>query len=1684
MRKFFCFLTFFFNAIIFASTYETYQKALQEKEPNNLFDECVNIITGSFVFDDEIIANGKEPIKLKRSYFSLNNFDKRSKDEKYHNEYILAGWSYDNLTKAFFYGDRIDIVQPSLEVYSFGIPYNKEKNHKKKDKEDKSQFLQILEYQKTSFLSNFSYKEVKSIDPKDLVVKLSGQNELFILYPDGTQKYYKKENNNLNEYLLRRETLLNQNKIEYFYDGLNRLKEIRSTNPKGNKVYAWIKFNYFQTDPGYKDKQKDKYDFYIVTSDGKKYEFRHNNYYPMISNKKRSEHPFFILEQLNSNQFNEKLTYHLDYKRTHPLLKSVSSNKKTKEISYYFLGKKNSEVDIEFFDINDFRFERVKTLQEPIGINGSLITTYKFFYENPSVNKLANTTVYDFQNNKYVYYYNLDYKLEKIQRFENKNGQYFLLNEQRFVWEKIKNVSLLISKSFLDKNLKPVFAKRYFYDNNNNLIEEKIYGNISGNSSDLVLDERNLPKEGSETFSKKYKYTNDKRNLLIEELDDSNLKITYTYLPATNILESKIVSYDDKIKKRNFYEYDDNNNLIKEIEDDSSSFNKNEISNITYRKIKYFYLKSNDPFIGCIQSVEEKYLDLKTSQEKLIKKEVYSYSDLGKIIKKDIYDENNGYAYFLLYEYDEKGNLISEVNQTDKKFKYEYDLKNNKIKEILPNGTTISNTYNQSNQIIRSEIQKEKEAYKLQYFYDVNKNKIAFIDDLNSVTFEYDNFLNLTKQVISKLVDGKNSSTLQTYSYDEKGNINQIYQNDNVTKISYNIYSNPILIIYPDGTQEKFVYNLDGSLKIFIDKDGIQTHFTYDFLKRITSKKAVSSDGKILQKEDYKYNSFAQEQQINKKQTIKYYFDFAQRPIKKEIICNGDVYTEAYFYDSLSRKNKTIYNNTFIEIIYRDLLDRIIAVEKTDLNGLVFYKKEYEYDDLDNLSIISYIDDKKSIEKHYFDSFQRISKIEDAAKNETIYKYDNALIFLNKPTLKTDEINAIKIESLNEIEKKLVNENQNLIFLEKKDSNGNTFYKEENYFDKNYFDYFNNLFSTQPTPLNPVSMKQVSRELVPLDPIFMKLVSKKLVSKKQSFFIDGKEVKREVFYSYDNMNRLVSCLEKTKNFEKETKYTYTNKGYIKSVIKPDGITIEKEYDDFGNILKISSSDKKCEYSFEYNDLDLPIKITDLQNNLQVVRKYNNFGGLIEEKLANNLEIKKEYDLLGRKTALIYPDNSYPGNSCIRYIYNPFYLQKVIRQIPFGQNRYYHEYLKYDLSGNVLQERLMQDLGIIDSRLEDLKSDEILTTVESFKKYDSLGKLEKINWKIFLKNDASNQSKDFNRAINETKIEEEAFLPLLLSKDLSQKISYDQNGNIISCESENEKILYTYDSLDRLIQIKKDDYVVEFLYDGLNRKIIKNIYKLKDENKMHISTFKYLYDDMQEIGIYNEKNEPVELKILGREDNNGTKVIAYEKSNEIFVPLYDVFGNLSSLVSFQGLVEAYKYSSWCEDLIYSLDKIKYSTYFNPLKYLEKKVVEDINLLDFNTIFYEPIQRKTKSQNPINMLFKDSEISLFKIQMESTKEKNEITSLDVSINNPFKGFDLNLFSIKLPNDEYYNKENIRFSKEAVSFILQEKIPLDFILEAIKNPKNIEKTHDFKFWITYKTFKFLIDMQTKEILCIERN
>ncbi|MFI5344065.1 MAG: RHS repeat domain-containing protein, partial [Chlamydiales bacterium] len=174
--------------------------------------------------------------------------------------------------------------------------------------------------------------------------------------------------------------------------------------------------------------------------------------------------------------------------------------------------------------------------------------------------------------------------------------------------------------------------------------------------------------------------------------------------------------------------------------------------------------------------------------------------------------------------------------------------------------------------------------------------------------------------------------------------------------------------------------------------------------------------------------------------------------------------------------------------------------------------------------------------------------------------------------------------------------------------------------------------------------------------------------------------------------------------------------------------------------------------------------------------------------------------------------------------------------------------------------------------------------------------------------------------------------------------YDRNGNLIEKKRGNEKTLYAYDALNRLVQATKKDEEIKYGYDGFNRRL--KVVKGKADEKA------FIFAGQEEIGAI-VKGEIVELKVISKGER--TPAIALELKNALYVPLYDIFGQIVCLNNSQGeVIERYRYTAYGETEIVNAagTKLKESSIGNPWMYANRRLDLDTGLVAFGLRYYDP------------------------------------------------------------------------------------------------------------------------------------
>ena len=1548
-------LFFFINSIIFANNFETAFQATVDADESIILEKCVNLITGQLYLNDvDIIAEGKEPIFYSKSYTSL--FSHYSLDDLINRwgEFEDArniGWGSDKHLMAYIGFDnerhkeevkrvnrRIDIYEPngimqSYEFFEVKAPKNKSWQSKKKKKTKKEKFeakkastktLKLIENQ-TSYQKNITNAKDNH---KNTSVIAFGEHDLQVESSDNTIRRYYRKDAGFGPYTLQWEILPNGNKIEYILHG-DELREIKSKSPSG-RIFSWIRLNESCNDQGKK--------IHIRTSSGKNIEYGYRN-----EKKKKEKNNNSVLRYKKSHHLNETFQYHED---KNFLLKSCTYPKNRIFHIDYYTNKKEKN------------FKRISELKSHIGKSQDLKTIYQINYEKiAKLNKSdGQTSILDTKGNETKFYFNKNLKLEKVEKYENKNNQIQLKNFERIIWGESNQKNFLFGKIYYDENRNPIKAIKNTYDTQNkgNIVKKVIYGNISGKcNSSIELDiNTGLPRDnGIETYETTYSYTN--TNLIKSETDQNGLKTEYTYLIRkdfeTTLPLTKFVIFNGEIKQRCFYTYNNDNILIEEIEDNGSSTQKNDFKNATQRLIKKIKPRAVEPY-GLIDTLEEYYFDFDRKQEDLLKKEIYEYSKSCKVTKKHVYGSDNKWKYTITYEYDGiSDNLIFETDPLNQNAQYQYDENNNKIYEKDFKGNETYFEYDFCNRLISKTIKNKEEKYFEEYEYDVKHNKVLKRDIYgNEKRYEHDVFGNITKKISPKIEDPDGNVVFATksYKYDSFGRqTEKTDPNKNTIKTKYNILNKPIHILYPDNTFEEFEYFLDGCLKSHVNRVKTKTEYQYDQFQRVLSKKIISSKDILLSEELFEYDSFNLISKTDSEnRTIAYTYDGAGRKIKEEIFSKDQklLFKKEFFYDSLGFLCKSIEADILVTINLRDNIGRVIKETHEDLDSNQLRKIKYQYNDKKNeITTISFISGKKSKEIKTFDMLDRLIKIEDATANVTTY--ENNRYFDPKLKQKVNQITQI-----NPLKQKIIT-TYDAIGREKAIEHINPEEKRVS-FEEKYYDLNGNL------------KKQVSSIYsVP------NTLSKKV----------------NTLWDYDNFNRVIAIIEAQQSaIEKITRYEYLDLNLMKKVIKPDGNEIISEYDELGNTQRIYSNitnpedyfdpsiSSDIDYQFTYNKLNQPIKAFDNINATTNLREYDPLGHLIQEELSNGLLIKNEYDLIGNKIKTTFPDNSY-----VKYIYDSLNLKKITRNDPNGKPLYEHNFLEYDLSGNLIKEKLIDNAGYIDYEIDLLGQTTSIKTDYHTQKiiFDKIGKISKINYEGFTKDKNLYKHDDLNQIKNENGLFNNSYLfdshnnrlskntDLYLVNDLNQiqstkdnTFEYDKNGNLISQTTSDGKICYFYDTLDRLIRIEKpNNDIFEFGYDAFNRRISKTS---KYNSWLQFDDLRYfLYDNQNEIGSYDKYLTQKDLRILS--DTRTAEIgsaISFELDGYVYAPIYDVSGNVISLIYNGSLYEHYRYSAFGERKIYSSsgnDK-KESQISNPWQFSSKRIDEESNLIYFGRRYYDP------------------------------------------------------------------------------------------------------------------------------------
>lgn len=1319
-------------------------------------------------------------------------------------------------------------------------------------------------------------------------------------------------------FLLIQEILPSGNQLFFSYDKECHLTGIEMKNKTCNKTLSWVHLSYHF--------EKNGCQVQFETSDVKKLIYHFNleqNHYQLA--KVEGSHCIPI-----------------SYKYDEALVKKILPEGRFMEIEY----------------ING----KVKTLKRPNSCSGKAEIAYSFSYGND------NSDVFNAAGVRTRYLYDKRYQLISIERYDAQNHLYRV--EKKYWGKRRSDAGFLLAKTIGNGNGHIYSYRSFNYDKSGNIIEEKLYGNLTGKQevSLQVSSDGQLINSGEECHIKKFDYSPDGLNLLTKIGDCKGNQTLYSYKPGTNLLVKKLIFDGVQIKKRTFQSYNEDGSLVKTIEDDGSQDQESKIYGwcVTERHITEITPKQAFPGVGLPEIIEVKALDLKNKREVLIKKLVNIYDDQSNLLSCTTYDANGQYAFAEKKSYNVLGQVISEIDATGKELLYSYDDLGNQISLSIPSaGKFIETTYDFQNQPIQMSETNAEGLFITSNIFDLLNRKTSSTDRFgNSTYYEYDDFHRLTKIIYPEVLDEKGELIRPTfsYTYDIFGNVLTIQDpKRSITEKSYNLRGDPTEIRYPDGSFERFKYDPEGSLHRSLTRKKIITVYEYDYLGRlIHEENTAPEESKVtsfITHKSYQYNGFHCTYEKDDKLIRRYRFDPAGRLSIVIEHANGEDekspesrITE-FFYDSLSRVHqKRIWfdcgpSDYTLECFAYDLYGNVVEKRIEDAKKNVLLRKGFSYDSqrqcIEEYSLKDGV--KNTLTRTSYNSQGDPIAYFDALKHETKiminYSYQNEI---GQTVLKKTIVNPVGIQT--EIEFDALSRVRSIF---KKDP-------------------FGVILSSQKIIYDALGNKACE--------IHDRIVSGKVIGTQRTEWM------------YGPMGRLEEEVEAAgSSLEKRVRYSYNELGQMTSkTISGMGEAIQYFYNREGRLHQIEAKGSKKKELHVYNKYFYDYKgniVSAYALEKSVRRTYNAFNQVTKETIDDgegSYTLKYAYDRKGRLKEIVLPDLSK-----ILYTYDAVFGRQV-KRISQGNVLYSHTYNEYDDQGRLVREERIGNLGNSEYTY-DPNGQKITSKNDSINQEcsrDSLGHLLSVKGsreEEYAYNALSQLIEEKQVGVKYTYDSLDNRMQLdndeLVHNALNQitfcskgQFLYDPQGNLLRKVLDSEETRFENNILSQLISIEKaDTTAITFAYDPFGRLLVEKHLDLKDKSKKIISTSRYFYLGYQEIGTLAQNGAVETLKIPGLQgDELATTSIAFEIKGECYAPLHDFSGNVICLIDphSRELIERYEYTAFGKETIYNSQGVEEhdSTVSNPWRFAEKRLDQKSGFIFFGLRFFDPAIGRWVSQDP--------------------------------------------------------------------------------------------------------------------------
>lgn len=948
-------------------------------EPSCIVNNCVNVITGAFVnAETDLVVAGATPIVIRREYSSYTRKEGT----------LGRGWNINHYGKIkYAKGDKVDkallyenstlpiLLKATGSIFEYHYLRISDKALSKGVTNCSSGLISGTTNMRNSYYTYKAKRPSKSKHPS--VGHYHSCNGDILEF-----NWYEEDGDHWQEGIETHRLAANRvaagNILRYNYEMCTKLSSIQvysdenSTSPLASVVFDYGKWIHDKNCPTLE----------ISGHDGRFVRYKYSlpliqrgkvTYRSMIDQVERSDGP------------NQYFVYN---PRTSDIDEQISGingeNGRFLRIWYYEKGRNCVDgVGRFIWNKKHYAFGRVKALEEPVGVDAQPITTHQFIYHEDKKSKdhdrFGLTTVVDALGYHTDYQYNKDLRLNKVIRYLG----YDLSTPYSYEtldWVGGSYINLY-GRHFYDGEGNEIFSRSYQYGRGNNVIQESIQGNLTGN--------------GTSEYTLKYDY---KDTDLLRVAFDGAKRTEYAYVPKTNLLSCEFVYENNVLKLRKFYKYDANNILKREVIDDGTSLDENNLEGATQRIIREMKNSLNTFPTGLPLTEKQMCWDFEKQEEVLIKKIYYRYSIEGKLISKTIFGRDLKKFTEEFFQYGKFGNMVRSMDAMGNVTTYGYDANNNQNEERGPDPSTHKNyEYDFMNRRTAEVVRRAgQEPVVTRYYYDYVGNKIATIDPYGHKTeYEYDSFGRLLKTIHPEVSDlsGTLVHPVASTAYNHLSSPTEnVDANGNIEQAAYTIRGKPYIKTHADGTQERFEYHPNGLLKQQTSSLGITTFYTYDGLGKLIAEAKCSPDGEVFSTRSWKYSAFHLLEEIDPEGISTHYTYYPNGMVRS--ITRESSRTEIE-YDNFWRKYKTKRYfgpneaDCTIDVLEYDPLDRVIEERTEDFFGTVFRRRQFGYDRIGNkVQEIVWGEHGPLVTYTEYDSIARPVKVIEPNGEVTITQYD------------------------------------------------------------------------------------------------------------------------------------------------------------------------------------------------------------------------------------------------------------------------------------------------------------------------------------------------------------------------------------------------------------------------------------------------------------------------------------------------------------------------------------------------------------------------------------------------------------------------------------------------------------------------------------------------------------------------